>query len=110
MKVEVIPGTWNINAQERRRRPFCRELPPPLFRKSTKVNYFSLKEFERLEASGRDDGSFKSFSSSFKWSESVTDLRTRRECTWGENLYRFTPRSFSPLLPFPSLSVPLFGA
>lgn len=54
MKVEIILGIWNINARGGGDIPVVESRPPLLFLyKSTKVNYFSLKEFERLEASGR---------------------------------------------------------
>lgn len=58
----------------------CACLPPPhIFCTFTKVNYFSIKEFERFEAIGGDDGSFKYFSSFVQVSECVTDLGITRE-------------------------------
>lgn len=52
--------------------------PTHFFYTFTKVNYFSIKEFERFEAVGEDDGSFKYFSSFVQVSECVTDLGIRR--------------------------------
>lgn len=45
--------------------------PPGFCKSDTKANYFSLKEFESLEAIGRDYGSFKYFSFFVQWSEFV---------------------------------------
>lgn len=108
MKVEIIPGMWNINAQERRWRPLCLKSAPvyPLFCKSTKVNYFSLKEFERLETIGRDDGSFKYFSSFVQVSEFVTDLGIKREHREEKTLQILPLLPSSPLYPFPLYFLP----